>query len=96
MVVALGALWFASEGLRRMDAHNENLINAHIKSLRKAMGEYAKAVDTLGQRLQVIEKQMRIYKDGQARAKETLVALEKWTRNLQAAEPAAPGKRDVA
>lgn len=96
MFVAFGALWFASEGLRRLDAQNEHLINSHIKSLRVTMAEYVKTVNTTSQRMQVLEKQVRAYRESHARAKETILALEKRTRGMRAADSGTDNGREVA
>ena len=96
MIVAFGALWFASEGLRRMEIQNEHLINSHIKSLRATLGEYVNLVNSIDRRLQVVEKHVHSYKENHARTKETLLALEKLTRGMRAAEADGGTDRDVA
>ena len=95
MIVAFAALWIAAEGMRRASSQTENFLKAHVQGIRMTMTEYAKTLQAMNSRLQTLEKQAQAFKQGQAKARDTLLALERRTREMQAAPPEGK-QRDVA
>ena len=95
MIVAFAALWIAAEGMRRASSQTEDFLKAHVQGIRMTMTEYAKTLQAMDGRLQVLEKQAQAFKQGQAKARETLLALERRTRETKAAPPEGE-QRDVA
>lgn len=76
LFVALAALWFSSESMKRGSSQNETLIKAHIKPVTDSLRETNKAIVDLAKRLDVIETEVKVLSVKRTSAKEALADLE--------------------
>ena len=96
LLVALMALWFASEALKEVRNRNQMMLKAQTTQLSSALEESNRAISDVQEGMKTLANQVRGLQEGRAVSRETLEKLEtgKPRRNLElpAAEPsqAAP------
>ena len=67
LVVALVAVWLATEAAKKVGSQNEELVKVHISGVKKSLQESNKAIKGLGERLATLEKEIKtLNKAGEA------------------------------
>ena len=67
LVVALLAVWLATEAAKKVGSQNEELVKVHISGVKKGLQESNKAIKGLGERLATLEKEIKtLNKAGEA------------------------------
>ena len=67
LVVALVAVWLATEAAKKVESQNEELVKVHISGVKKGLRESNKAIKDLGERLTILEKEIQfLNKAGEA------------------------------
>ncbi len=67
LVVALVAVWLATEAAKKVGSQNEELVKVHIHGVKKKLAESNKAIKGLGERLIILEKEIQtLNKAGEA------------------------------
>ncbi len=67
LVVALVAVWLATEAAKKVGKQNEELVKIHIGGVKKGLKESNKAITDLGERLKILEKEIQVLnKTGEA------------------------------
>lgn len=92
LVVALVAVWLATEAAKRVGSQSEEIIKVHIGGVKKDLAESNKAIKGLGKRLMILEKEIQTLN----RAGEAVVVLkgemEKIKSELSALDSSIPEK----
>ena len=76
LFVALVALWFAAESMKRGSSQNEAFIKAHVKPVTDSMKETNKAIKELAKRLGVMETDVKVLVAKRTTAQDALSDLE--------------------
>lgn len=76
LFVALAALWFSAESMKRGSSQNESFIKAHIKPVADSLRETNKAIGDLSKRIGVIETEVKVLSVKRTSAREALADLE--------------------
>lgn len=92
LVVALVAVWLATETAKKVGSQSEEIIKVHIGGVKKDLAESNKAMKGLGKRLMILEKEIQTLN----RTGETVVVLkgemEKIKSGLSALDSSIPEK----
>jgi hypothetical protein len=76
LFVALVALWFSAESMKRGSSQNEALIKVHVKPISQSLRETNKAIGDLAKRLGVMETEVKVLSVKRTSAKDALADLE--------------------
>ena len=76
LFVALVALWFSTESLKRGSSQNVALLKAHVKPVTQSLKETNKAITELAKRLGVMETDVKVLIAKQTSAQDALMDLE--------------------
>ena len=82
LFVALVALWFSAESMKRGTSQNEAFIKAHVKPVTDSLKETNKAITDLSKRLGVTETEVKVLTVKRTSAKEALADLEGTERGV--------------
>jgi len=61
-IMALGAIWFTSEAMRRIDARNDVMLKPHLRKIFAAVDENEETLRSLRKRMEGLEKQVHLLK----------------------------------
>ena len=76
LLVALAALWFSAESMKRGSSQNESFIKAHVKPIINSLKETNKVIGDLSKRIGVIETEVKVLSVKRTSATEALANLE--------------------
>ena len=76
LFVALVALWFSTESMKRGSSQNEALLKAHVKPVTESLRETNKAINELGKRIGVMETGVKVLIAKRTSAEDALMDLE--------------------
>lgn len=85
--VSLLALYFASDAIKKVEFRNAELFEAHIKELRKTVGEIKGSQEKNTNRLESLEKQMNEVLAAQKSFRDDVAADLDDIRNSQTRKP---------
>ncbi len=80
LFISLVALWLNGETMKKVSDGNDAIVKTHIKTLKDAIIESNKALNTLAKRVTSLEKDLEAAKMAQVKARETLIALQRRPR----------------
>ncbi len=83
LFVALGALWFVSDVMRRIDRQAETLLESHIRPLRDVVNEATKAQNSLTGKVSTIEATLKKLEGRKAVTMEELLVVKQSIKNLE-------------
>ena len=76
LFVALVALWFSAESMKRGSIQNEAFVKAHVKPVTKSLEETKKAITQIAKRLGVMETEVKVLIAKRTSTKDALAGLE--------------------
>jgi len=96
ILIALGALWLASDALRRLDAHSQSIVNAHVKPVRTEVDKISDKLHSLQKAVASIDKLEKNADERFSAYGETLEALKAdvslINKDLEALDQSIPGR----
>ena len=76
LFVALVALWFSTESMKRGSNQNKALLKAHVKPVTQSLKETNKAINEFTKRLGVMETDVKVLIAKRTSAQDALADLE--------------------
>ncbi len=92
LVVALVAVWLATEAAKKVGSQNEELVKVHISGVKKGLQESNKAIKVLGERLVALEKEIKTLNKAGEAVPALKGEMEKIKSELSALDSSIPEK----
>ena len=92
LVVALLAVWLATEAAKKVGSQNEELVKVHIHGVKKGLQESNKAIKELGERLIILEKEIKVLDMAGEAVPALKGEMEKLRSELSALDSSIPEK----
>lgn len=61
-IIAFGSIWFTTEALKRIDAHNDAMLKPHLRKIHAVIEAKDETLKSLTRRLEQLEKQVHLLK----------------------------------
>ena len=92
LVVALLAVWLATEAAKKVGSQNEEIVKVHISGVKKGLQESNRAIKDMGDRLMVLEKEIKVLNKAGDAVPALKGEMEKLRSELSALDSSIPEK----